>query len=328
MKRPPERIKIGAPVVQTALMGYYLGIDGGGTKTCCAIGSEGIEVARAVGPGCRLARVGEARAREALRNTILKACRSAGIEPAQIDCTVIGTTGAGRRDIADRVRQLVADIVPGEVRVVGDMVIAREAAFAGIPGVVVIAGTGSIAYGVNEHGDTARAGGWGPGVSDEGSGEWIGRAAVRAALRSIDERHATVLLAAVQSTWHVSSPDEIASQLKSDDDQAFSTFFPVVLDAAVSGDAVALGILTEAGTELARLARVVMHRLWAPHEGVRVAICGGVFENANLVRQVFTNLLLADRPGTAVLGSPVDPVAGALYLARRPVMRPAGADGA
>lgn len=328
MKRLPGRIKIGRPVVQTALMGYYLGIDGGGTKTCCAIGSEGIEVARAVGPGCRLARVGEERAREALHNTIRKACRSAAIEPAQIDCTVIGTSGAGRRDIAERVRQLLVEIVPGDVRVVGDMVIAREAAFSGLPGVVVIAGTGSIAYGVNERGETARSGGWGPGISDEGSGEWIGREAVRAALRSIDERHTTVLLAAMQEAWHVSSPEEIAAQLKSEDDQAFSTFFPVVLDAAVNGDAVALHILTEAGTELARLTRVVMHRLWAPHEGVRVAIGGGVFENANLVRQVFTNLLLADRPGTAVLGSAVVPVAGALYLARNSAMRSAGVDGA
>lgn len=328
MKRLPERIKIGRPVVQTALMSYYLGIDGGGTKTSCAIGSEGIEVARAVGPGCRLARVGEARAREALDNTIHKACHMAGIQPAEIESTVIGTTGAGRPEIAERVRQLVTDIVPGAVRVVGDMVIAREAAFAGIPGVVVIAGTGSIAYGVNEREQTARAGGWGPGISDEGSGEWIGREAVRAALRSIDERQATVLLGAMKDAWRVSSPEEIAAQLRSDDDQAFSTFFPVVLDAAVNGDAVALHILTDAGTELARLARIVMHRLWAPHEGVRVAICGGVFANANLVRQVFTNLLLADRPGTAVLGSPVDPVAGALYLARRPAMRPAGVDGA
>ena len=74
----------------------------------------------------------------------------------------------------------------GEIEVVGDMVIALEAAFGGDPGVIVIAGTGSIAYGRNSKGQTARAGGWGFAISDEGSGQWIGRAAVAATVRALD----------------------------------------------------------------------------------------------------------------------------------------------
>ena len=72
-------------------------------------------------------------------------------------------------------RDIVAEILPTPIEVVGDMLIALEAAFDSGPGVIVIAGTGSIAYGRNRQGTTVRAGGWGFAIGDEGSAHWIGR---------------------------------------------------------------------------------------------------------------------------------------------------------
>lgn len=298
-------------------MGYVLGIDGGGTSTRCAIGNDQVELARAAGPTSKLARVGEEGARAALGETILLACRAAGIAPRQIAYTVVGITGAGSAEVAQRVRSIVGGMVAGEVEVAGDMVIAREAAFPGAPGVIVIAGTGSIAYGRNEKGQTARAGGWGPLLSDEGSGEWIGRAAARAALRALDEGDSTLLLGAIREAWQVATRDQIVALLNATPPPEFAALFPRVLAAADDQDLLAARVLDSAGRELARLAQVVMRRLWAASEPVAVAMCGGIFENSGLVRLSFADLLLGERPGASVLSSPVEPVTGALFLARR-----------
>ncbi len=298
-------------------MAYYLGIDGGGTKTCCAIGADGVELGRAFGPASKIARVGEEGSRDSLHNTIRKACKLAEIEARQITHTVIGISGASQPPIADTIRRVVGEIVSGEIEVAGDMVIAREAAFGGVPGLIVIAGTGSIAYGRNDRGQTARAGGWGPSVSDEGSGEWIGREAVRACLRLLDEGESTTLLTAIKDLWHVTTREELVAYVNSGDPVEYSMLFPGVLDAAVNNDVQAREILSEAGTELAQLAKVVIRRLWPGPDQGRIAVCGGVFQNANLVRQVFANFLLAERPGTSILCTPVEPVTGALFLARR-----------
>ena len=110
------------------------------------------------------------------------------------------------------VRRLVSEFVSGEVAVVGDMVIAMEAAFGGGPGVIVIAGTGSIAYGRNSAGQTARAGGWGFAISDEGSGHWIGRSAVAACMRAFDEAGAESaggLLEGIMKSWGVTTREQL-----------------------------------------------------------------------------------------------------------------------
>jgi glucosamine kinase len=298
-------------------MDYFLGIDGGGTSTRCAVGSAEAELGRAAGPTCKLARVGEEGARATLREVISEACHAAGISPRQIARTVVGASGAGNAAVAKRLRTIVGGIVGGEIEVAGDMVIAREAAFPGAPGVIVIAGTGSIAYGRNAKGKTARAGGWGPLLSDEGSGEWIGRAAMRAALRAFDEGDTTRLFGALWETFQVRGRDEMVAALNAAPPPEFASLFPRVLAAADDQDVVATRVLDSAGRELARLAQVVLCRLWPASAPVAVAMCGGVFCISGLVRQSFRETLLAERPGVTVLDSPVEPVAGALSLARR-----------
>lgn len=152
----------------------------------CAVGDESSLIATSVAGPCNITRVGEVRARESLHQAIREACAKAKIEPQQVGPAYVGIAGAGRKAVASAIRKIVAELLAGEIEVVGDTAIALQAAFGAGPGVIVIAGTGSVAYGRNAQGVTARAGGWGFAVSDEGSAHWIGRTSVSEVLRTGD----------------------------------------------------------------------------------------------------------------------------------------------
>jgi glucosamine kinase len=122
---------------------YYLGIDGGGTKTKCAVGDESQLLATATAGPSNIVRVGEAKARESLHQCVRQACAAAGIDPKQVAHTCIGGSGAARPELAELVRRALAEILSSPIDVVGDMQIALEAAFDTGPGVIVNAGTGS-----------------------------------------------------------------------------------------------------------------------------------------------------------------------------------------
>jgi glucosamine kinase len=267
---------------------FFLGIDGGGSKTACLLGDETSVLGRGTAAGSNVIRVGERRARESLVAAIQQACAAANTTPAQIERTCVGIAGGARPDIAEKVRRMLANIASGEIEVVGDMVIAMESAFGAGPGVIVIAGTGSIAYGRNSAGEIARAGGWGFAASDEGSGHWIGRAAVAASLRAHDiSASSNVLLESIQNAWSVTTLEQLVVAANASPPPDFAALLPSVLSAADAGDAAARDVLTRAGVELAGLAKIVIDRLFRNAETVSVAVSGGVFCNCKLVRQVF-----------------------------------------
>jgi N-acetylglucosamine kinase-like BadF-type ATPase len=297
----------------------FLGIDGGGSKTSCAIGDEASLLGSGTAGGSNVIRVGEEQARAALSAAIRQACTVANIAPAQVQRTCVGVAGAARPEVSEIVRRLIAETIPGEIEVVGDMVIALEAAFGGGPGVVVIAGTGSIAYGRNSAGQTARAGGWGFAISDEGSGHWIGRSAIAAVLRAYDEGPAEgpPLFAAMMKSWQVDTREQLVLRANSSPPPDFAALLPTVLSAADASDPTARTILTQAGAELAALAKIVIQRLFPDADTVPVAMSGGVFHNSALVRQVFYNSLRSEYSRATINPTVVDPVRGALELARK-----------
>jgi glucosamine kinase len=347
-------------VIKINRVPYYLGIDGGGTKTLCAVGDESKLLATATAGPSNVLRVGESQARESLHQSVRQACAAAGITPAQVTNTCIGAAGAARPEVAEIVRRILAEILPSAaapstVNVVGDMQIALEAAFGAGPGVLVIAGTGSIAYGRDLKGNTARAGGWGFAISDEGSAHWIGRAAAAALVRDMDrtetaraalartetprpEMHqpgadsksraalqASPLAASLLKAWNVTSLEDFARAPASPNPPDFAALFPAVL---ASSEDSATQILASAGAELAHLASVVICRLFPPSRtsepgvaasaaSVPVAMAGGVFRHAALVRQVFYNQVRWLDPGVEVQPEIVEPVEGALRLARQ-----------
>jgi len=315
----------GSGCVRTKRVPYYLGIDGGGTKTTCAVGDESRVLAVATAGPSNVVRVGQERARESLQNSVRQACAAAGITPDEVARTCIGGSGAGRVEIAESVRRVLAEIVPTPIDVVGDMQTALEAAFESSHGVVVNAGTGSFAYGRSRDGRTARAGGWGFAISDEGSAHWIGRQTVSAALRGADQQknsddreqfENSPLVSALMRAWGVHSLLDLARAANAVPPPDFSALFRAV---ASTDSAIASKVLESAGRELAQLAVVVIERLFPADDAspVRVAITGGVFRHAALVREVFYTELGRIEPRAEVNQNIVDSVEGALRLARR-----------
>jgi glucosamine kinase len=306
---------------RTTLVAIFLGIDGGGSKTSCLIGDETSVLGAGTAGGSNPVRVGETQAREALAAVIRQACAVANLTPSQIKKTCIGLAGAARTEISDPVRQCIAELVPGEIEVVGDMVIALEAAFGAGPGVIVIAGTGSIAYGRNSNRQSARAGGWGFAISDEGSGHWIGRTAVAAAIRALDLDDAGAtnqsLLENLMRFWQVETREQLVVAANATPSPDFAALFPAVLASADQGDRSALEVLNQAGSELAGLAQTVITRLFPNTDRLAVAMSGGVFSSSPLVRQVFCNRLRSERPEAAIYPGVIEPVRGALELARK-----------
>lgn len=298
-------------------MAYYLGIDGGGTKTTCAVGDETSLLAKAVSGPSNITRIGESFARASLHHAIRSGCATVGIDVHQVQRACIGVAGAGREEVARAIRKIVAEVIFGEVDVVSDMPIALEAAFGAGPGVVVIAGTGSFAYGRDRQGKTARAGGWGFAISDEGSAHWIGLKAVSEALRAAD-KSATMppLLEQLMRVLGKRSFDEFVREANSSPD--FAEFFPMVVTSAKAGDSTAHQVLTEAGAELANLAAIVTGKLFTDHESaVPLAMAGGVFRYAQVVRDTFYNQI-GGLPHDFELNTEiVEPVHGALQMARR-----------
>jgi glucosamine kinase len=298
---------------------YYLGIDGGGTKTTCAVGDDSSVLATASAGPSNIVRVGEATTRESLHQAVRQACAAAGIPPSEVSRTCVGGSGAARPELAAIVREFLAEMLSTPVDVVGDMQIALEAAFDQGPGVIVIAGTGSIAYGRDRQRKTVRAGGWGFAIGDEGSAHWIGRAAVIALLGASDQNEAagdSALAAALFRAWGVRSLSDLARAANSVPPPDFSALFPAVL---ATKDELAAQVLRSAGRELAQVADIAIGRLFAKAEPgpVPVGMVGGVFRHAELVRQVFYNELRRLDPRAEVIPQVVEPVEGALRMARR-----------
>jgi N-acetylglucosamine kinase len=200
------------------------------------------------------------------------------------------------------------------------------------PGVVVVAGTGSVAYGEDDRGNSARAGGWGPLAGDEASGPWIGAAALRAIARAIDGRGASTTLVAhlsqvaagsthaaggsTGSSTRAASPEEWLRSLYRDGwgRADVALLAPFVDKAASAGDVVAASILAEAAASLGELALTVLCQL----EGgvTTVSFTGGVFAAGEPILAPFRRWLAATAPSATVTPPRVNPLGGAALLAR------------
>jgi glucosamine kinase len=314
----------------------FLGIDIGGTKTECAVGDANRVFATAQESSAKPGRVSDAEARRVLQSAVEKACRAAGAEPHSIQRACVGTSGASRVEVRDLIRGALQELVAGEVVIVGDMEVAHQAAFAGSPGIVVISGTGSVAYGVNAKGSSARAGGWGAPISDEGSGDWIGRTAVGDVLVAHDTGAHSGLLHRLCDAWGVSSPAELARLANASPPPDFAALCPEVIASDGAGDTLARDLLVRAAHELSQLTMIVVRRLW-PEEshpsqkagervgdpsGARmvgrpeIAMSGGVFVHSATMREVFSHILANLRPDATVLLSSRSAAEGALMIAR------------
>jgi glucosamine kinase len=296
---------------------FFLGIDGGGTQTRCILGDDTSVLARGTGSGCNVLRVGEACAQESLAGAIHEACVAANVSPRQITRTCAGISGAADDGIASLVQRLLIEIVGGAIEVLGDMEVALESAFGGGPGVIVIAGTGSIAYGRNSCGEKGRAGGWGRLVSDEGSGHWIAVKALSAGLRGRDRQNRSDLLKELMRALDISSAEDLVIRINEDPVRDYASLFPIVLARADAGDKQGIEVLESAGRELASLAETLIQRLFGTGEEVAIATHGGVFSSSGQVKRSFEQELRKLWRSASFVDREINPAMGALERARR-----------
>ena len=312
----PITSKVSRAVGNNEAMSYFLGIDGGGSKTTYVLGDDSAVLATVTLGGSNIVRVGEPQARRALQQGIHEVCKAARVKPTQIAAVCAGMAGAAREEVRRQVAAILRRLVRCQVEVVGDMVIAHHAAFGGEPGIVVVAGTGSIAYGRHASGRTARAGGWGFAISDEGSGHWVGVQAVAAVIHALDSGTRTRLSDLILQRWRLDSHDQLARTANASPVPDFAALFPEVLEAADAGDSSARDVLLWAGLELAKLGFVVFRRLWEPEDPIRIALSGGVFVNSRLVRDSFERETRKHVPQAEVFLSQVTAAEGAFAMAR------------
>jgi N-acetylglucosamine kinase-like BadF-type ATPase len=230
-----------------------LGIDAGGTRTVCVLAEDdGSVIAEVRGAGANLQSAGELEVEKVLHELIAQAIGNAPAPGA----ICLGMAGVDRPQDADTVRGILRRIgLRAHITVVNDALIALEAGVPGRPGTVVIAGTGSIAYGRSADGRGARAGGWGYVLGDEGSGYWLGRLALRAVLRAADGRgEQTDLTGRVLAHYGVERPRDLVRQIYEGGTRpsAIAALAREVGAAADAGDAIAGHLVTVAAQELAK----------------------------------------------------------------------------
>lgn len=205
-----------------------------------------------------------------------------------------------------------------QYKITHDAEIALSGATAGEPGIIIIAGTGSMAFGRNAEGRTARAGGWGHIFGDEGGAFDITRRALRAALQYEEGwGPPTILRDLLLRETGAANANEMLHLFYTPEysRQKVASLCPLVTRAAEAGDGAALGIFDTAAAELARFVEGVHHHLFRAGERIRLAYIGGAFQSAPLLAS-FTNRV---RGSTAShIGPPrLSPAAGALLDALR-----------
>jgi N-acetylglucosamine kinase-like BadF-type ATPase len=303
-------------------MGLYLAIDAGGTKTRCALADDARVLARAETGTVKLMRVAESEATARMETMLGEVAADAGVSLGTVTRTCMGLAGFTSEAARAWARRVLGAKVAGELILVGDEEIALDAAFAGGPGILVIAGTGAIAMGRGESGELVTAGGFGPVLGDEGSGYWIGLEAIRAALRAQDRLGlggvSTCLLRDIEAHWGLGSTSElIAMGNQRSPSPDFAELAPVVARCAEAGDVLAAGILERAGEELAELVGLAFHKMGAAAPAdVGVAFTGSVLGRIGAVRGAMAARLAVAVPRARVWEAAVDPLDGALWRAR------------
>lgn len=299
-----------------------LAVDGGQTGTRALLASaDGRVVGRGdAGPIRHLFGEGGAEAQAAIAAAVRGAYRDAVLEPGEVAAAVCGITSIrpGRPEVAKVEAALRSVVSPQRVEVLPDYVTNLLGASRGSPGVVVVAGGGSIAYGRTADGREATAGGDGYLLGDEGSGYDIGRSALRAVLRAADGRgEPTALTPRVLDAFGVSDAREIKDVVYAPGfaRERVAALAPVVAGVAEAGDAAAIEILRRAGEGLALMAAAVIRRLFCGEETVAVYPSGGVFRAGPLLHGPFAEALRGSGPQVEIRRAEGEPLFGALLRA-------------
>ena len=303
-------------------MRYILGIDGGGTKTVAlAADLRGNILGRGAAGASNYHSAGLDGALAALKEASENAVSAAGVATDGCEVACLGLAGAGRE--TDRALLLPAIRKLGladTILLQHDAAIALAGATVCQPGVVILAGTGAMAFGMNRWGEERRAGGWGNVLGDEGSAYYIGRRALAAACRAYDGRGTkTALVDKVMGYLGLDHFTDIVKTVSAAAVSALDVAFlaPLVSQLAECGDEVSLGILRDAAQELALAANAVIRGLRMEDEKFQFAASGSVFKAGEIILAPLSKSVKLAAPRAEIISPRYEPAVGAVLLALR-----------
>jgi len=298
-----------------------IGIDGGGSKTHAMVADEqGRTIAETVGPGSAV-RPGRAEhsatvIAEVVRDA-LASCEMTHVTPRVLS---IGVAGAGRETERNELWQaLVSRDLAAELVIHSDFSIALDDAFADGPGVLLISGTGSVAFGRGPTGATSRCGGWGPVCGDEGSGAWIGRRALSVVTAAADGREPeTALTGAILTAAQINETSDLIGWAANAAPAQLASLAPVVLSVADAGDLRANAIVSLAVEELVLHVRALARHLFGDERAaLPIALSGGMLSRGTTLRKRLEHRLKSAVPGGQLRTDVVVPARGAVRAALR-----------
>lgn len=296
---------------------HVLGIDAGGTKTVAFLAdADGRIIAEGRAGGANLQTEGELQVEKVLHDVIDQVTRARDMTPAAV---CLGMAGVDREADGRTIRDIMRRLgYRSHTLIVNDALIALVAGAGASPGLVVISGTGSIAFGVSHRGLAARAGGWGPTLGDEGSGYWIGRRALEAVTRDADGRGPrTRLSQLVLDHFQLPRPQSLVSEIyhQPQGRRAIAALATIVDGARADGDLVATEIMVEAADELALAAASVISRLEMRGEQFPILLAGGLLKRSEWLAAEVARRMAEVAPRSGVLPLTHEPALGAVRLA-------------
>ncbi|HEY6491454.1 MAG: BadF/BadG/BcrA/BcrD ATPase family protein [Terracidiphilus sp.] len=299
-------------------MNVVLGIDGGGTHTRASLVADEKALAFAENGSIKRLRVGEEAADANLRSILAEVFAQAGVKRAQAAC--VGVASSKMPGVAEWIMSVLREFGVENAELVGDEVIALDAAFKGGPGILQIAGTGSNCIARAPDGGRETAGGWSSRLGDEGSGYWIGLHAIRRALKAHDREEPTRVLETVGKIWGTGTLDELVNVGDGTPGPDFAALAPAINQLAEEGDVVAAEVMAQAAKELVESVLLVRSKLRRKHKidgEVSLAWIGSVIGKARLVREPFLAGIRAAAPQMPICPKEVAGIEGAIWRAQR-----------
>jgi N-acetylglucosamine kinase-like BadF-type ATPase len=289
-------------------MSYVIGLDGGATKTAAILADmQGNILNRTIAAASNYHAVGQEKSAEAMKTAIMQVLVGAGKSLEDVTATVIGLAGLNNDHDYSVYQKLIEPIgLPGELFIENDIVIAWAASTKCQPGVVVISGTGSSAFGINKEGKRHKSLGWDYIVADQGSGYWVGIHGLQAAYKMWDGRLPEgLLLDAMLDHYDVEDAEAGLSHIYSEDflddmKTEVASFGRRVAECAKKGDKVAKDILRQAGEELGQSVCAVIRGLGMADEKFIVGHVGSTFKSGPLLLEPFRERILSLAPDAQI----------------------------
>jgi glucosamine kinase len=304
-----------------------IGVDGGGSKTRVMVGTaDGEVLATLDGPKSAVTPGSAARSADVIADVVTRALAEIALPGAVLPRVLYcGVAGTGRDEERKALHAaLDAKELAEEVVIDSDGLIALYDALDDRAGILLVVGTGSVAYGRSPAGEIVRCGGWGPAFGDEGSGGWIGRRALSIVAASSDGREPpTALLFPILAATECEDVQDLIPWAAAADARAYAALAPVVFSTAAAGDPRANALVTLAAEELVLHVRALARQLFTDERAaVTVALSGGLMERGSPLRKRLEQRLKSAVPGAQLRSEEVLPARGALRAAARRIHLP------